>query len=119
MALAVFSKKEKNTQRSPSDAIRLAAVMLSSKYRGSVAGLLVRCDRFKMDQPVNPTNTLFEGIVDTFNNIDFKVELPPEINGIPGINTIDVNDVDRIDSIKRDCDMFPELLHLVYVGRML
>ena len=96
---------KKETSRSPGDAIRVAAIMLLAKYRGSVAGVLsgVR-DRQKCDQPVPTHIALAHEMLTDFKDDAFEVSKPPTMLEDDVVN-IDPNNSSRIE-IDRDAQWF-------------
>lgn len=87
---------QKQEDRTASDAIRVAAVMLAPENRKAVAGILsgVR-DRAKSDQAVDPTKAWAMLAVEQFKDLDFVVPRPYEMDP-QDVDGIDPNDVSRI-----------------------
>jgi hypothetical protein len=88
---------KKEEQRTPSDAIRVAAVLLLSEFRGTVQGLLGGTrNREQQDQSVSPTIAFSMDAVKKFNDVDFVVQ-QPETMDEDDIKNCDPNDILRID----------------------
>jgi hypothetical protein len=88
---------KKEEQRTPSDAIRVAAVLLLSEFRGTVQGLLGGTrNREQQDQSVSPTIAFAMDAVKKFNDVDFVVQ-QPETMDEDDIKNCDPNDIVRID----------------------
>jgi hypothetical protein len=81
----------------PSDAIRVATVLLLLEFRGTVQGLLGRNrNREQQDQSVSPTIAFLMDAVKKFDDIDFVVQ-QPETMDEDDIKNCDPNDILRID----------------------
>jgi hypothetical protein len=65
----------------------------------TITGILKGCkDRAKSDQSVDPSNIAWAmEALKTFNDPDFKVPYPDEMNEADVLDGIDPNDVTRID----------------------
>jgi uncharacterized coiled-coil protein SlyX len=96
---------KKDEQRSPGDAIRVAAVMLRPDFRGSVVGLLGGTrDRAKCDQSVEPAVAFSMAALSVYNDPFFVVEKPKTIDD-DDIKNCDPNDDERID-LERNAEWF-------------
>ncbi len=95
----------KQEDRTPSDATRVAAVMLAPENRAAVAGILsgVR-DRTKSDQSVDPTKAWAILAVEQFKDSEFKVPKPDGMDP-EDVEDVDPNDIQRI-SLPRDSQWF-------------
>jgi hypothetical protein len=97
---------QKQDDRTPSDAIRVAAVMLATENRKAVAGILSgNKDRAKSDQPVDPTKAWGMLAVEQFRDPDFIVPRPNNRMDPTDVDGIDPNDVSRM-CLHRDCQWF-------------
>jgi hypothetical protein len=102
-----FSVKaiQRQDDRNPGDAVRVAAVMLHPDHQGAVTGILKGVkDRAKADQSVDPTHAWAMQAVRTFQDPDFQVKLPDDINP-EDVDGVDPNDRERL-SIPRDGKWF-------------
>ena len=90
---------KKGEQRSPGDAIRVAAVMLDPQFRGTVIGLLGGTrDRAKSDQSVDPAVAFSMAALKVYNDIGFVVEKPKTIDDG------DIMNCDPNDDVRTDLD---------------
>jgi hypothetical protein len=100
---SVGNKKEE--QRTPSDAIRVAGVLLLPEFRGTVQGLLGGTrNREQQDQSVSPTIAFSMDAVKKFNDVDFIVPKPATMDE-DDIKNCDPNDIARID-LERSAEWF-------------
>jgi hypothetical protein len=90
-----IGKKKKQKDRSPADAIRVAAVMLAPENQKAVSMMLSgsRSMRAQSDQSVDPNLAWAMDAVDQFKDATFEVELPEEIDPDDVVG-IDPNDLD-------------------------
>jgi hypothetical protein len=70
--------QQKNSARTCNDGLRLSCILLDSKYRGTVAGIMTKKkDRKRSDIPGDPTNNFFELVLsECFTNAEY-VAAPP------------------------------------------
>jgi hypothetical protein len=98
-------QETKMVDRTPSDAIRVAGIMLHQDNLKAVVGILsgVR-DRSKCDQSVDPTEAWCMHAVDMFKDIDIEVETPFSMDP-DDVDGWDPNDAKRV-AIDRDHKWF-------------
>ena len=97
---------KKTHARDPGDAIRVAAVMLDPQHQGTVTGILRGIkDRAKSDQSVDPTIAWAHQAIKQFQDPQFEVLVPNDIN-MEDIENVNPNDEDRITQPGRDAKWF-------------
>eukprot|EP00980_Cylindrotheca_fusiformis_P018205 scaffold5895_cov150-Cylindrotheca_fusiformis.AAC.2 len=79
------ASKRRAVVRTSNDGLRLACIMLDSKYRGSVSGILSkRLDRKKSDISGDTTTHFFQHILnESFLNPEYRVTAPSEFDEFP------------------------------------
>ena len=83
----IQAMKQKNSARTYNDGIRLGCILLDSKYRGTVSGIMTKKkDRKKSDISGDPINHFFEeALTECFSNPEYLATPPAECyyNEIP------------------------------------
>jgi hypothetical protein len=94
------SKKKKSKERSPADAIRLAAIMLHPDHQKAVSMMLSgsRVARAQSDQAVDCNLAWAMDAVTQCKDVDFEVDMPHEIDP-DDVNGVDPNDIDPDETV--------------------